>query len=57
MVATTPLPFVGSSALALAAAGTWPPEDSPVAEPDLVPELEVPAAAEPAATLEDESEP
>ncbi len=49
--------FVGSSALALAAAaGSWPPEDSTVAESDLFAEVEAPAFAEPA-TLEDESEP
>ena len=53
---STPEPFVGSSALARAAAGSWPSEDAPVEEPDLVPELEAPASAEPA-TLEDESEP
>ena len=39
------LSFV-SSAVALAAAGDWLPEDAPVAEPDLVPELEAAASAE-----------
>ena len=55
---TVALPsFVGSSALALAAAGDWLPEGAPVAEPELVAELEEPASAEPPVTLEDESEP
>ena len=48
--------FVGSSALARAAAGAWPSEDAPVEEPELAPELEESASADPA-TLEDESEP
>jgi hypothetical protein len=49
-------PFVGSSALALVAVGTWPPEDSPVAEPDLVEEPEAPASAELARTARDRHE-
>ena len=53
---TTVVPsFVGSSALAHAAVGTWPPTD-PERPDEVVPEFEAPASAEPA-TLEDESEP
>jgi hypothetical protein len=41
---TVALPsFVGSSALARAAAGNWPPEDTPAAEPELVAKLAVAA--------------
>jgi hypothetical protein len=42
-----PASFAGSSALALAAAGSWPPDDPSLGEPDLVREIEAPASVEP----------
>ena len=48
-------PFVGSSALAIAAAGNWSPEDASTVEPEYGSELDGPAL-EPA-TLEDEAAP